>query len=76
MWQPLETIPTDGTQVLVWVAEEGPVLARYAQRGTWGRWVDSDRFEVHPIRWMPIPPDPTTSSACPTCNQPMPEEVD
>lgn len=59
-WQPIETAPRDGTDVLFFDpnTEEGGsvMLGRYED----GEWFDHSRdsFNRTPTHWMPLPPPP------------------
>ncbi len=58
-WQPIETAPKDGTQVLLWI---GGHSEPWAQTGFFegGYWLDSyEGIDLSsPTHWMPLPPPP------------------
>src|SRR3546814_3795236 len=60
-WQPIETAPEDGTEVLVYTSG-GNVMTAYISdspywRGEWMNWeARSDGMSVTPTHWMPLPP--------------------
>lgn len=57
-WRPIETAPTDGTRVLVWVAgcDELPAFQAIASHHPQAGWaVDEVRPTTH---WMPLPAPP------------------
>ena len=69
-WQPIETIPTDGTPVLVWmpksmlgsnmhVALKRTGTAGYSLIGT-HFWSDAAEAYSEPMYWTPLPEGPTT----------------
>lgn len=62
-WQPIETAPKDGTELLVhpfdvvrWRAEHGGFW--YADRVSE---IDGDWLEEDPTHWMPLPNPPVES---------------
>ena len=64
-WQPIETAPKDGTEVLVW-SEHGGVESAYWEAGCYGHsgWtIYQIRTEIAepdfpPTHWMPLPEPP------------------
>ena len=60
-WQPIETAPKDGTEILVWDGNEHQILWWLDSVG----WVGDDDFtDKLPTHWQPLPapPDHSTSS--------------
>ena len=64
-WQPIETAPKDGTEVLVYGDGQGMSVAWWETKYIWvrpGAWVsDFGRSDTHthePSHWMPLPPPP------------------
>ncbi len=58
-WQPIETAPKDGTEVLVWDGY-GVKIAWWEpyRRTTGGVWFyDGDNY-TWPTHWMPLPEEP------------------
>lgn len=66
-WQPIETAPKDGTEILM-VQADG-----YLQVGEWAAWmqtpcwviIDSQAggvIEAEPTHWMPLPTPPWSES--------------
>lgn len=61
-WQPIETAPEDGTDVLVWTPyEERPVIATFDTDS--GAWRECETFSAwtpgaEPTFWMPLPEPP------------------
>ena len=64
-WQPIETAPKDGTEVLLW---DGGVYLGHWLSKTWV-WVMAPRDAIdhrahldwcHPTRWMPLPEPPVS----------------
>jgi hypothetical protein len=58
-WQPIETAPKDGTDILLWcplLGSEYMVIGRIDN----GIWVSSNDFEdvYDPSHWMPLPEPP------------------
>jgi hypothetical protein len=54
-WQPIDTAPKDGTDVLIFCDDE-IVIGSFAG-GMW--WFDQIRYEKHaPTHWMPLPAPP------------------
>lgn len=57
-WQPIETAPKDGTELLCYVRNKshGDIydIAEWWNGGWWWDWCDD------PTHWMPLPPAPAT----------------
>lgn len=75
-WQPIETAPKDGSQVLVWDQTEGVCTARFQShveewRASWGseEWIqdgsvyDDALVARKPTHWMPLPAPPKSPNA-------------
>lgn len=57
-WQPIETGPKDGTEVLVYVPRRlGPLYAA-ASNPTGGQWWSRNLGDLKPTHWMPLPAPP------------------
>ena len=60
-WQPIETAPKDGTQIIIAVAGD-------EYEPSWAWWSDRHRawfiphtsiaYQMEPTHWMPLPPPP------------------
>ena len=72
IWQPIETAPKDGTEVLVgWYSEKGHFENHVWQHKGWlwewavasyetDRWSDWEcSLAEEPTHWMPLPPPPS-----------------
>ena len=61
-WQPIETAPTDGGEVLVYVGKSYVGGCVVAVKDTNGDWLDWDGDVWEPTHWMPLPtpPEPAT----------------
>jgi len=60
-WQPIETAPKDGTEILCWVlgCDEHQVLW-WSEHDCWKRW--GDTYEHYsPTHWMPLPMQPNAA---------------
>lgn len=62
-WQPIETAPIDGTEILAgaesWIGVPYPVTSKFID-GKWatvfdGKWLP---YEPQPTHWMPLPEPP------------------
>lgn len=60
-WQPIETAPKDGTEILIYSEIEG-VRSSYFEHGMWqkGSWFSKpeERERAKPKKWMPLPKPP------------------
>ncbi len=59
-WQPIETAPKDGAEILVWGKGEGVVVAHwFASRlnpnGVWSDGSSWSGLEFQPTLWLPVP---------------------
>jgi hypothetical protein len=63
-WQPIETVPKDGTAVLIYCPTENCIVSsRWRQDGDDGRWYGTDpmgrlNWIQLPTHWMPLPAPP------------------
>jgi hypothetical protein len=62
-WQPIETAPKDGTEIIAYRKVQPPHIEAmsWADYGDTGRWYwtyDGDSPDVQPTHWIPIPPPP------------------
>jgi hypothetical protein len=62
-WQPIETAPKDGTDVLLWVPDGTyfSLMMTGSYEGEDMGWCDNARGSpgFDPTHWMPLPPPPT-----------------
>lgn len=59
-WQPIETAPKDGTEILIWEGgKDGNGVEASFWCDTWG-WVDTVEgyLQYKPTHWMPLPGGP------------------
>lgn len=66
-WQPIETAPRDGTEILLWgkigtdrfldKAKPYPLIGKFFNGGDKG-WFVSHTSAVSATHWMPLPPNP------------------
>ncbi len=65
-WQPIETAPKDGTQIIAWGENIGHIVTEYAPfNGTDWVWVTLDGPDYHVsafTHWMPLPAPPKGGS--------------
>ena len=60
MWQPIESAPRDGTEVLVYIRPKVFRLGWYfAPSSRTQGWRDENGKQIVPTHWMPLPPPPT-----------------
>jgi hypothetical protein len=76
-WQPIETAPTDGTNVLAWLPGCGMEIGLFGslfgpdeKGGAYWFSTKGDGFlyhgePVYPTHWMPLPPPPNTQEPKP-----------
>ena len=57
-WQPIETAPTDGGEVLVYVGKSYVGGCVIAVKDTNGDWLDWDEDVWEPTHWRPLPAAP------------------
>jgi len=59
-WQPIETAPKDGTDILVWWPfwSKSPEVAAFIDGEWYSECVTSDSTEKPPTHWMPLPAPP------------------
>jgi hypothetical protein len=59
-WQPIETAPRDGTEILVW-SEKECFSVIWRGKGWFIGFNDiyGDFIHVNATHWMPLPPHPT-----------------
>lgn len=72
-WQPIETAPKDGSDILLGTTAEANAGYGYVCEGHyvdehgWYQantdWTDTFDGEVNPTHWMPLPPPPDTQGA-------------
>ncbi len=60
-WQPIDTAPKDGTEVLVYIRRKVIRLGWYfaPSSRTFG-WRDENSRKISPTHWMPLPSPPET----------------
>jgi hypothetical protein len=57
-WQPIETAPKDGTDILVY--DNGVMfVTSWVDVDGWQGWWETGRVEPPPTHWMPLPDPPT-----------------
>ena len=65
VWQPIETAPKDGTQIIVGCSKYKRSYVAIFERGTWrSGWEGGDwtfDVELKPTHWMPLPTPPKES---------------
>lgn len=55
-WQPIETAPKDGTDLLLWEPSLGQSVIAHSVNGEWP-------WFYKPTHWMPLPDPPVTAEA-------------
>jgi hypothetical protein len=66
-WQPIETAPKDGTDILMYGEDVGIAAGCYYTReeaGCFAGWFGTcadGRVNVNPTHWMPLPPAPSST---------------
>lgn len=55
-WEPIETAPKDGTQILAWDGYDYEVAHYSVKADEWT--VCDDEYHMHPTHWMPLPDPP------------------
>lgn len=64
-WQPIETAPRDGREILIWTKSREVEKAVYLSRKD--AWVSPDGgYGYEPSHWMPLPTPPESSPAAPS----------
>lgn len=70
-WQPIETAPKDGTEVLLWLGFPFSRIEYAKWYQGWGLWIDAEdpepedsdevrgTGELVPTHWMPLPEPPS-----------------
>ena len=77
-WQPIETAPTDGTNVLLWWpfwCKNRPTIGWFGYKGI-QQWIAPEALDGDgdgPTHWMPLPSPPNTSARAAAPGAPMPE---
>jgi len=56
-WQPIETAPKDGMEVLMYFKGRGFEVSHYC-----GYWTDYERGSDTPLYWMPLPQSPKVNT--------------
>ena len=73
-WQPIETAPKDGSDILLGGCQHGPAIrvaswgnGRYLgpKKGYERDWCDGPQYGFAPTHWMPLPAPPLLASAPP-----------
>jgi hypothetical protein len=67
-WQPIETAPKDGTEILAWDGSVRTTAVWWVPGKQWslvspGEYAEDS--EVWPTHWMPLPEPPNLSRDCP-----------
>ena len=65
VWQPADTAPKDGTQILIAVAGDEYEVAWAYWNERWRIWVlpmTNRAYQMEPTHWMPLPAPPLANS--------------
>jgi len=58
-WQPIETVPKDGTEILLWYADMKAVNVAFWDGGQWRiRYAEGEHDLWEPTHWMHLPAPP------------------
>ena len=57
-WQPIETAPKDGTDILIWDNDFGCMVVNWSYRRWWASHDSEDNYWPEPTHWMHLPPPP------------------
>lgn len=58
-WQPIETAPKDGTEIVVYVKQIGQMVVYYDKMWTEKSNLLRAKMSFEPTHWMPLPQPPT-----------------
>lgn len=58
-WQPIETAPRDGTDILVFQPQYGECFCAFYNSGCWWQFSLLHVLKDEPTHWMPLPEPPT-----------------
>lgn len=64
-WQPIETAPRDGTDVLLLCGKSWCAVGRYAPIGCWIAEPSHEPYSLYPTHWMPLPEPPKDKDISP-----------
>jgi hypothetical protein len=66
-WQPIETAPKDGTEVDLWVPDDGRFTNCWFMDGIWLQTEDGNTYSTGgaPTHWMPLPQPPQATEVAP-----------
>lgn len=68
-WEPIETAPKDGTQILMWRDGRKPFVGHWYEWPMWKDWSEHGirLKDMHaPTHWMPIPDPPAGATHDPS----------
>jgi hypothetical protein len=71
LWQPIETAPSEGREVLVWGGRHIEVETRAADGDYW-RYQSKHGDTAVPTHWRPLPPPPETPAKSPGVAEVLP----